>query len=166
MEEDIKEKRLSTISQRVGFVLWQIQELENILAHYLVILTKATKGMGLDAGEALIAEALSKPFGATISQIIKGGLLSSELESRFKALLSERNWLVHSSRITSRSAIHNEKSMNELLKRLHDIDKESLLLMNKISTLVEQFVKQHGVSSREIEDGARLILEKWHNNPK
>ena len=95
--------RLSAVTQTVGFALWQLQELEGASAQYFVLLAQAEKGMGLVAGAALIEKAQSKTFGATIHQIAKAGLLSPELETRFTNLLAERNWLVHSSRATSRS---------------------------------------------------------------
>lgn len=162
LEQLIVSERLSAISQEIGFTLWQIQELENVLAHYFVLVTKATKGMGLEAGNTLIADAQSKTFGTIISQIIKAGLLSQGLESRFKTLLSERNWLVHKSRITSRSAVHSDTSMNDLVKRLHNIAEESLMLIKDLSALVAQHVKEHGVTDKQIQENARKILEKWH----
>ena len=155
-------KRLSEISQEVGFTLWQIQELENVLAHYFVLVTKATRGMGLEGGNTLIADAQSKTFGKIISQLIKAGHLNQELEPRFKALLSERNWLVHKSRISSRSAVHSDAAMNNLIKRLHNIAEESLILIKNLSVLVEQHVKTHGVTDKQIQANAQKILEKWH----
>ena len=43
-------ERLKIITQRIGFALWQIQELEGVSAQYFVIVTQAKKGMGEAAG--------------------------------------------------------------------------------------------------------------------
>jgi len=113
-----KANRLSTITQNVGFTLWQIQELESISAQYFVLLAKAKKGMGQTEGNNLIQKAQSKTFGSTIHEITKAGLISSALETRFTKILSERNWLVHNSRRDSRNAIHSDKIALALVSRL------------------------------------------------
>lgn len=63
--------RLGLISQRVGFALWQLQELESIAATYLVLVARAKQGMGLALGEELLIDALSKPFGKTVKDLKK-----------------------------------------------------------------------------------------------
>jgi hypothetical protein len=44
--------RLDLILNRIGFALWQIQELESVAANYFVLLVQAQKGTGLEAGES------------------------------------------------------------------------------------------------------------------
>jgi uncharacterized protein YutE (UPF0331/DUF86 family) len=96
--------RLNLILNRVGFALWQIQELESVAANYFVLLVQAEKGMGLEAGNLLIEKAKKKTFGTTVRRLAEAGLLTPQLERRLKDLLAERNWLVHGSREASRSA--------------------------------------------------------------
>jgi len=95
--------RLNAVTQRVGFALWQLQELEGTSAQYCVLVVHATPGMGLMAGQALVDKAQSKTFGSTITQLTKAKQLPREVEKRFQALLVERNWLVHSSQSSSRT---------------------------------------------------------------
>src|SRR5690606_19152710 len=90
--------RLFIISQRVGFALWQLQELEDVLAQFLVLRTKAKRGMGSDAGNKLTEKARSKPFGISLREVADAGLFDSPLQAEFDTLLAERNWLVHRSR--------------------------------------------------------------------
>jgi hypothetical protein len=154
--------RLTAITQRIGFALWQIQELEGVTAQYFVLMVQAKKGMGLAAGNALDEKAKKKTFGATIRRVSKAGSLSSEIESRLTDLLSERNWLVHRSRADSRSAIHSDLEMNRLLARLDKMAEESLSLLREIGTLCEAHVKQHGVPVEYIDKKAKELLEQWH----
>jgi len=100
-----KANRLFAITQQVGFALWQLQELEGACATYYVLVEEAEFGMGEETGNALEEKAKKKTFGATIHKLGKAGLLTEDVEVRFKDLLSERNWLVHSSRASSRIAI-------------------------------------------------------------
>lgn len=94
-ERLMKADRLHAITQRVGYALWQLQQLEGSTAQYFVLVVEARPGMGLAAGEVLTEKALSRTFGATITQLTKAKQLPQAVETQFKALLAERNWLVH-----------------------------------------------------------------------
>jgi hypothetical protein len=156
-------ERLAVITQRLGFVLWQLQELEGISALYFVLVAQARQGTGLAEGQTLVETALRKTFGATIREMTKADLLSVELETRLTRLLSERNWLVHKSRTTNRSAVHNDGSMQQLLLRLGSIADESDTLLHEFGALAERHVKQRGVSAQYIQAKADALLEQWHS---
>lgn len=66
-----KINRLDAIIKKIGFALWQIQELEGVAAQYFVLLAQAKKGMGLAEGNALVEKAQSKTLGATIKKNYK-----------------------------------------------------------------------------------------------
>lgn len=157
-----KADRLNVITQKIGFTLWQLQELEGASAQYFVLLVQAKKGMGIAAGNALDEKAQSKTFGTTVNQIIKAGLLSKELEQRFVNIVSERNWLVHRSRSTSRDAIHSDSATQRFLVRLSSISEDALILLNEIGILTESYVIKQGVSRQYIEAAANELLEQWY----
>lgn len=157
-----KADRLTAITQKIGFALWQLQELDGVAATCFILLAKAKKEMGLDAGIALVEKAQSKTFGVTVHQMVKAGLLSSELEARFLNLLSERNWLVHNSRASSRSAVHSDAATQNLVLRVDMIAEESLALMKKLLVLAEGHIKRHGVSAQNIDVEAQKLLDQWH----
>ncbi len=159
-----KADRLNAITQRVGYALWQLQELEGVTAQYFVLSAKAKKGMGLDAGNTLLDKAMKNTFGVTIKQMSKAGLLSAELQDRFDNLLNERNWLVHKSRADSRSAIHKREVMERVVKRIDAIADEGLFLLKKIGGLSDAHVKKHGLSEEYIAKTAKKILERWHTS--
>ena len=46
IQEMQKANLFNDITQRIGFALWQIQELESFSAQYFVLLAQAKKGMG------------------------------------------------------------------------------------------------------------------------
>ena len=162
-EQLIKANRLAEISQQVGFTLWQIQELENVAAHFYVILGQAEKGMGLEAGNALIDKALQNTFGKNIGNIKKAGLIDNELETRISSLLKERNWLVHKSRLDSRNAICHDSAMNKLLQRLEVITEETTYILKELGRRCEAFVMKHGVSQNYINEVSQEILKGWRS---
>jgi len=159
-----KADRLYMITQRIGYAIWQIQELERCTAHYLVLATQAKRGMGAKAGNELLLKAVGRTLGETLRQAKKAGILEEDLERRFVALLAERNWLVHSSRSQSRGAIHNEEFADILVRRIDAMAEESDRLLAAIGGLVERHVKSHGVSQDrgQISKVAARIQEGWH----
>lgn len=161
-DHQLQSDRLLAITHRVGFALWQLQELEATSAQYFVLVVHAKAGMGIAAGQELVDKAKSKTFGSTINQLVKAKQLPQEVEDRFKALLSERNWLVHSSRASSRPAIHNDHACQILIERLDIIAEEARLLLKEVAKQVEAFVKRHGISTANIAELASQTLSEWH----
>ena len=159
-----KADRLASITQKIGFALWQFQELEGVSAQYFVLLAQASRGMGQSEGIALVEKAQRKSFGATIHQLAKADLLNEELEAFFGRLLVERNWLVHRSRADSRNAIHSVRAMQQLVTRLDSMADGALQLLTNIGSLTEAHVKKHGVTEGSIESMASELLAQWHTS--
>lgn len=158
-----KADRLAAIAERIGIALWQLQELESGAAHYLALKTKATRGMGQAAGDELIAKALGCPFGVTPRDIAGASLFEPSLQTRFDALLAERNWLVHKSLASSRSAVQADAPASALIARINAIAEESLALLRVVGAMVEAFVVGSGVSPEYIDKQAAVILRGWHD---
>lgn len=160
LKDDIaKADRLNAIAERIGFALWQLQVLEGAAAQYYVLIAKASQGMGLEAGQELLDEALSKTFGKTVTRLLKSGQVPGEPMARFRALLDERNWLVHNSRFTSRSAVHDEALRVQLILRIDAIADEALSLLKEVSKLAETFVLSKGFRPQDIELAALRTQE-------
>jgi uncharacterized protein YutE (UPF0331/DUF86 family) len=153
--------RLNLILSRVGFALWQIQELESVAANYFVLLVQAQKGMGLEAGNLLFENAQKKTFGATVRRLAEAGLLTPELERGLNDILAERNWLVHRSRAASRGVPYNDAAAMKLLDRLEKIAQQALALLKEIGERVETFAKKHGTTEEYIHETSNRLLEEW-----
>jgi hypothetical protein len=154
--------RLHDVTQRVGFALWQLQELEGATAQYYVGVVEAEPGMGVEAGNALTERALARTFGATISLLTRAKNLPKEDESRFRKLLAERNWLVHNSRSTSRAAIRKGVGISELVTRLDEIADEALALLKVVLRESDLFVRARGIPEARIRELTEKTLRQWH----
>jgi hypothetical protein len=161
-DEMARAERLTAITQRVGFALWQLQELESSSAQCFVLIGQAKRGMGEKAGQELLDAALSKTFGATVQRLNKAGILPDALSAKFGDLLQERNWLVHRSRAGSRDAIHSDEAAMKLIARLDQMVSEAGSLLTEMGNLAEQHVLSMGVSSAEIEARTEAMLDQWH----
>lgn len=158
-------ERLDEITQRIGFALWQLQELEQVSATYFfVLLTKPTRGMGLEAGEASVVKTQGETFGQSISKLRAENLVSDELETRVLGLLRERNWLVHASRSDSHGAVYANATFESLKLRLDKLAEAALALILEIGILAERHVIAHKVPQQEIDVGAATLLKSWREN--
>ncbi len=146
--------RLNVITQRAGFALWQIQELEQASASYFVLLAKATPDTA----------AQGQTFGQTISQLRAANLLSADHESRLLALLRERNWLVHSSRADSRAVVYSKSQFESLQLRLDKIAEEALAMLREVAVLSERHLIAHGVAQSYIDNAAATLLKEWRES--
>jgi hypothetical protein len=154
--------RLDLISQRVGLALWKLQELEGVVATYLVISTRAQRGMGEFEGNKLLDDALAKSFGRTIKDLRKAGKLPAYLDQPVDDLLEQRNWLVHRSQNASRSAVRREVHCIALLEKIDDINDSALAMIKAFGQLVEEFALSHGLPQTYVDAETAKILKKWH----
>lgn len=159
--EIAKSNRLAAIAERIGMALWQLQELESCAAHYLVLTLKTARGMGQSAGDDLVVKALSRPFGATLREIADANLFEPTLQVRLDALLAERNWLVHRSLASSRSAVQADSNASALMARIVAIHQESLALLRVVGAEIEAFAVESGVSPEYITRQAAATLRNW-----
>ena len=162
-EKHQRAERLEVVTQRVGFTLWQLQELEVVAAYVFVLLAKAKKGMGEVAGNALLDKATGDTFGGTFRKMKKAGILPDEIESRFDHVLGERNWLVHRSRESSGQAIDSAADTAGLVQRINDIETEGMQLMRELKGLAERHVEAHGVTQSEIDAEVRNLVGQWQD---
>lgn len=154
-------RRLEKISERMGFALLQVQNLEENAATYFVMVTQAKPGMGYTAGMALAEKAQSKMFGITVKRLRKAGVLNDDLENRFTSILAERNWLVHDSRKTIDRALFNLEEFDKVIKKIESISDESLALLKDLYPFVEAHLLNNGFTKDQINRTVQKVLEEW-----
>jgi uncharacterized protein YutE (UPF0331/DUF86 family) len=157
-----KVARLERITQRLGFALWQLQELEGATAAYFVLVVHASKCIGVEAGRKLEASVSGRTFGTTLKKLREAGKMPSELEARFQSLLRERNWLIHSSRDTDRRAVLDDSACQSLLTRVDAIAEEASLLLRELAACADTYVLTQGIADHVVEELTRQVLETWH----
>ena len=154
-------KRLELVSQRLGFAIFQLQSLEHLLASFLVIRVKATKGIGLEVGNQLLQKELKQPLGSTITALKAAGVLESPLADALTAILKDRNWLVHRVRQENRGVAFSEPRTSELVLQIDGITERCNDLIQKMETESRKFTLSQGVDMNQVEQLALEIAAKW-----
>lgn len=148
MERLVRAERLHAITQRMGFTLLQLQNLEKSSATLLVLATQATRGMGEEVGKSLLAEAQANTLGRTVCDMKKANLLPDDLRPRFDALVEQRNWLAH--RSDSAENILSDDAALRFIERVDAIADEAKTLLGEVYKLVGAQMKRHGFSDDQI----------------
>jgi hypothetical protein len=156
-----KSELLETLTQRIAFAVWQLQELEWAIAAFIVLMLKAHRGIGMEIGEQLLASAGKRTFGSLIKEAQGASLLEDKLANRFEKILNDRNWLIHRSRREHRGILSSRSRCNALASQIDAISTEALQLFKIIAELTEQYVKKSGIPQEIIEREAQRLLHEW-----
>jgi hypothetical protein len=154
--------RLTAFCDRIGFAVWQLQDLETVCAKYLMLRTCIKEGVTENDYDALVEKALGKPFGATLRAAAEANVFSGQLQSRFKEILSERNWLIHKSRLDNRAALCSDSATHELIQRIDQISAGVRELMVEIDKLIDSDAIESGVDLVELGKRTDEMLSTWH----
>lgn len=112
--------------------------------------------------DGLVAKALSKPFGATLREAAEANVFSGSLQTRFKEILSERNWLIHKSRLDNRAAFYSDSAAHDLIQRIDKISAGVRELMVEIDKLIDSDAIESGIDLAEIGRRTDEMLSTWH----
>ena len=120
---------LQDVFYKVGFALWQIQELESTIANYLVMVHKFEPGVAREEAESALEKTRRKTLGQLLGQLKSERPEPSELVERLDQFVEYRNWLAHRSRAETRKLVYQPSRTHELFSRLDWIAAEALALM-------------------------------------
>ena len=157
----VKADRFAAIMQQIGFAIWQLQELEWATAHYLTLRFRAKRGIGQEAGTALLEAAGRRTFGSLLKELSQSGILAPELAERLNAALDDRNWLVHRSRRENRGVLNSDEQCAILIAKLERISDGALSLLKEVGQLIERYALDSGVSKELVDREAERLLTQW-----
>src|SRR2546430_16780024 len=90
------------VASVVGYTVWQIQVLEQILASYLIMIHKLEFGAARAEVEAMFVKVEKHTLGQLFRNIKDTGGAPAALLPRIERFVDQRNWLVHRSRRENR----------------------------------------------------------------
>jgi hypothetical protein len=154
---------LQDVLYRVGFALWQIQELESTIAHYLVMVHKLEPGVAREEAESVLEKTRKKTLGQLLGQLKSQDPVPNQLIERLDHFVEHRNWLAHRSRTESRSLVYQPSRNQELFSRLDWVAAEALALMKLFAEELVVHLESHGFSREEIDKRAAKLMQQWEN---
>ena len=161
VDELTKANLLAELMQRVGFALWQLQELETTTATYVVLRLREARGIGRERARELVKDAEKQTFGTLLRELKHKGVLSKAAADKLFTALENRNWLVHRSRRESRGILNKPQLYMGLVERLEQIAADALALNKELAAQVKAHVLQAGISEKVLEQEADRLAKAW-----
>ncbi len=161
MTSGIIPEEFSELTSLVGYAVWQIQVLEQVLASYLIMVHQITTATARTEVETMFLKTAKHTLGQLFSAIRKTGGGSESLLPRLERFIVERNWLVHRSRHENRSDLYSPAKRTALRQRLCSVADEALLLMKAFQQTTEDHLIGQGMTKAEIDARAKQIRKEW-----
>jgi uncharacterized protein YutE (UPF0331/DUF86 family) len=161
MDRLAKAERLAALLQKVGFAVWQLAEVEDLVANYVVLRLQATQGMGEEAARPLFETAGKKTFGQLLKKLRDAGVLDQELVGDLERLVDERNWVVHRAKRENRGVLDNPSGYAALQRRLDALADDALQMQKRLAGDVESYVRTAGVPAEVIDAEAARLQRAW-----
>ncbi len=152
---------LTMLMQSVGFAVWQLQELENSTATYLVVRVVATPGIGLQKGQELMQRTESRTLGSLAKELGKTGIIEDQLAEDLQTITEERNWLIHRARRETRGILANGEQLRQMLQKLEALADRALQLHKSLGADLERYVLKCGVDRAVIDAEAARLAQSW-----
>jgi len=153
----ITPEEFSELTSLVGYAVWQIQVLEQVLASYLVMVHQIIPDTARTEIETMFVETAKHTLGQLFTAIRKTGGAPELLLPRLEGFIIERNWLVHRSRHENRSDLYSSAKRTALRQRLSAIADEALSLMKAFQQATEDHLIGQGMTKDDIDARAKQI---------
>lgn len=152
---------LDAVARKIGLVVWDLQDLEWMLAQYAVMIRPGVRGMGMEAAAPVLEKAGKRTFGTLLRELVESKHLQPALSTRLVAIVDERNWIVHRSRRENRGIIHSRERCAGLLDRLQRAHDESADLRRHVVDLMERHAAASGVQQTLLDRETERLLKEW-----
>jgi len=163
-ELPINAEDVSLLNSRIGSTVWQIQALEDTLAHFITIALKVTdRSKAMDEAEKVLGDVRGLTLGRLVGEIKTSIQLPEGFEESLKTFLDERNWLIHRIWRLHHTDIYHADRFSLLLKRIDKLADESKKFNHIFADMLERYVVSKGVSREFIDNEAEKTLKKWVN---
>lgn len=153
--------RLMALMQRVGYAVWQLQELEETSRVYVLIRLRETRGIGEERARQIEQRIERRTFGRLLRELAGAGVLPPDLAGELGEMLEERNWLVHRARRDSRGILSQPELYAVISQRLDEAAERALQLLRRLAAEVERFVLKSGVNPAALQAEADRRAREW-----
>lgn len=136
---------LHEIFAAIGSAVWHLQFLEDVLVTYLTMRLRLTSRASKERGYQILAKERQRTLGSLLTEARKAGLVHGDVAEGFKALLDERNWLIHRSMNDVNDHLYSSAGRDAFLFRVRELADQAIILKKALVDDTIEFCKQNGV---------------------
>jgi len=137
-------EKLNILQSNMGKAMWQIQALEDTLAHLISMVLNIPEDASIEEAEAILNNTRKKTLGKLINETNKVIHFAKGFDETMATFLDDRNWLVHRCWRENRDILSSDKD-NEyraINLRITGLSSEALKLNKLFSDIITDWVKQ------------------------
>ncbi len=144
----------------LGRALWALGAFENYVVYCIAVILRASFET-TEAAEGELDRAFSLTLGNLLKEFRKYRDLSPDVDRRFDAFKSERDWLCHRVYGENHRDLLNRARFEKLIQRLQAFKAEATALSDILDLSFDKWVVAQGVTKEELDEGIRQTLESW-----
>lgn len=158
----IDPEALFHLHARIGFAVWQIQNLENGLVTFLTLIDLPTNTSKNEADLLLEKNKKNKTLGKLLNEMNKINFIPNELKDCGKEILNQRNWLIHHSRPENHTDIYHHERLMKLFDRLDKISGDASIFLKQINKHFEEYViSKKNIPKSQLKEYESQIITSW-----
>jgi hypothetical protein len=144
----------------LGRALWALGAFESYVVYYIVVVLRGSFDT-MQAAEKELDRAFSFTLGNLLREFRKYRELSPDLDRRFDAFKSERDWLCHRIYRENHKDLLNRARFETLIQRLHAFKAEATALSDILDRSFDKWIAAQGVTQEELDERIRSTLDSW-----
>ena len=152
---------LEYLHQKIGYAVWYIQDFENVLTHYLVMVHKLPIGTPVEIATNVLKKTKKGTLGFLMAEFKRSCEVKPDFEVRLDCFLDERNWLIHRSKNEERATVYNpdKSKLLKLFTRLEALAEEAIALTSEFGDLLTESLKKKGMDMEQVKREAQKLQE-------
>ena len=147
----------------MGKALWQIQALEDTLAHLIALVLKLPARASIEEAEAILENVRKETLGRLIKEIKKAIHFTDHFELFITNFVSERNWLIHRSWREYKDVLNKENEYKYLRLRVSRLESDAHEYNELFSGYINDWAKKQGINERKLQIIQKEFLDVWGN---
>jgi|GEM_PF-1988876 len=156
-----KSELLSELQSDLGKALWQIQALEDTLAHLIAVVLKLPAKTSIDEAEAILDDVRKGTLGKLLNEVRKAVNFGESFEVFIKKFLRERNWLVHRSWREYYGVLEKENEYKYLRLRIRGLASDALEYNKLFAGFLEEWAIKEGIAESDITEIQKEFESVW-----
>ena len=155
---DIDPFGFAEVMRDVGNALWRVQQLEESVQIYLVMVYGLAGKVAADVAESVLELHKRKTLGRLVRELNASARIPADISNRLNSFVGPRNWLVHRSQGDSRKALLSTEGRAVISARLDVITEEAGAIQKLIAEHLEHELRRRGVSEATLLAEAKAEL--------
>ena len=152
------------VMRDVGNAVWRVQQLEEAVQMYLVLICGFAGEVATDVAQAVLERHKKRTLGQLVRELNEQARVPEQLSARLNAFVEPRNWLIHRSQNNSRKALVTRDGRAIISAKLDELTEEASAIQRLIAEDLEAELRRRGVGEATLLENAKTELRTRYDS--